>query len=138
MIGVIVISHAHLASGLLEAARHVLGDAPLAEALDIPEQMATETIREALRASLARCDAGDGALILVDMFGGTPCNVAMEFLAPPRIEIVTGVNAPMLIKALNARRQESSAAALAEAVREAGREYIRRAADLLAPAEGEE
>ncbi len=136
MIGVIVLSHAHAASGLLEAARHVLGDAPLAEALDIPEQMATDTIREALRASLKRCDTGDGALILVDMFGGTPCNVAMEFLAPARVEIVTGVNAPMLIKALNARRQEKDIARLADRVREAGRSYIRRAADLLDPVAG--
>ncbi|MDX8401430.1 MAG: PTS system fructose subfamily IIA component [Mariprofundaceae bacterium] len=131
MIGVVVIGHAHAASGLLAAARHVVGEAPLARALDIDESMDIEAIRTALDARLRECDTGDGVLVLADMFGGTPCNVAIERLEPGRIEVVTGANAPMLVKALNARAREHDVGRLAKAVCASGASYIKRAAELL-------
>ena len=130
MIGVVVVTHGQLARELLNAAEAIVGDLPQFCAVSIGWHDDVEDAREEIRAAIQRLQEGGGVLMLTDMFGGTPCNLGMTFLEPARVEVVTGVNLPMLIK-LAGLRQSDDLTAVARELRETGRKAIHVASDLM-------
>ena len=129
MIGVVVVTHGQLATELLNAAETIVGDLPRFAAVSIGWHEDTEDARSEIEQAITRVEQGAGVLILTDMFGGTASNLAMSFLAPGKVEVLTGVNLPMLIKLANLPDQDLLAAA--RDMREHGRHAIWVASDLL-------
>jgi PTS system mannose-specific IIA component len=131
MIGIVVVTHGQLATELVNAAETIVGDLRQFAAVSIGWHEDVQDARDEIQGAIARVRSGGmGVLILTDMFGGTPCNLAMTFLAKDQVEVVTGVNLPMLIKAASLR----DAAALVDVARqlgEHGRSAIWVATDLL-------
>jgi PTS system mannose-specific IIA component len=130
MIGVVVVTHGQLATELLNAAETIVGDLPRFAAVSIGWHDDTEDARAEIDQAIGRVDEGAGVLILTDMFGGTASNVAMSFLSQGKVEVITGVNLPMLIKLANLLEQ-SDLLASAREMREHGRNAIWVASDLL-------
>ena len=130
MIGVVVVTHGQLATELVNATETIVGDLPRFAAVSIGWHEDTTDAREEIAAAVARVDQGQGVLILTDMFGGTPCNLAMTFLAENNVEVITGVNVPMLIK-LAGLHERSELLDAAREMREHGRNAIWVASDLL-------
>src|SRR5687768_3044631 len=128
-IGVVVVTHGQLATELLNAAETIAGDLPRFAAVSIGWHEDTEDARGEIEQAIARVEQGAGVLILTDMFGGTPSNLAMSFLAQGKIEVITGVNLPMLIKLVNLPEQ-SDLLAVARDMRDQGRSAIWVASDL--------
>ncbi len=129
MFGIVVAAHGEVAPALLKAAEAIVGELDGVRAVSLqaggdPERMRLEVL-DAVRA----VDAGEGVLMLVDMFGGTPSNVCLTCGAPARLEVVTGVNLPMLIKATTVR--ESPLDEAARLIAEYGRRHIAEATDML-------
>lgn len=132
MIPVLVLTHGDLADALLRAARMI--DPHLAEsssALPLPWDVDSDEAGKTLKARLRELDTGEGVLVLTDMFGGTATNVALPFLSRDRVEVVTGVNLPMLVKVGSLRDREIPLRELAEQVTRAGQKSIRVAGDFL-------
>ncbi len=127
MIGIVVVTHGALAGELVNAARTIVGDIPRIAAVSIGWTDDVRAAREAIARALADV-GGEDSLILTDMFGGTPTNVSLPFLSP-RVEIVTGVNLPMLIKLTSLR--EGTLAEVARLVRDQGKDAIYVASELL-------
>ena len=130
MIGVVVVTHGQLATELLNAAETIVGDLPRFAAVSIGWHDDTEDARAEIEQAIARVEEGAGVLILTDMFGGTASNLAMSFLSQGKVEVITGVNLPMLIKLANLPEQ-SDLLASARDMREHGRNAIWVASDLL-------
>ncbi len=129
-IGVVVVTHGQLATELLNAAEMIVGDLPQFVAVSIGWHDDVEVAREAIARALERVRGQDGVLILTDMFGGTPANLGVTFLEPDKVEVITGVNLPMLIKL--ARVQKTGGLLeVARDMREHGRNAIWVATDLL-------
>lgn len=130
MIGVVVVTHGQLAAELLNAAETIVGDLPRFAAVSIGWHEDTQDAREEIEQAIGRVQQGEGVLILTDMFGGTPANLAMTFLAEQNVEVITGVNLPMLIKLASLAEQANLLTAARE-MREHGRNAIWVASDLL-------
>jgi PTS system mannose-specific IIA component len=132
MIGVVVVTHGQLASELLNAAETIVGDLPRFTAVSIGWHEDTQDAREEIAQAVDRVQQGSGVLILTDMFGGTPSNLAMTFLAQEanKVEVITGVNLPMLIK-LASVTGDADLLNVAREMREHGRNAIWVASDLL-------
>ena len=130
MIGVVVVTHGQLATELLNAAETIVGDLPRFAAVSIGWHEDTEDARGEIEQAITRVEQGAGVLILTDMVGGTASNLAMSFLSPGKVEVITGVNLPMLIKLANLPEQ-SDLLASARDMREHGRHAIWVASDLL-------
>jgi PTS system mannose-specific IIA component len=130
MIGVVVVTHGQLATELLNAAEMIVGDLPRFAAVSIGWHDDTEDARADIEQAITRVDEGAGVLILTDMFGGTASNLAMSFLSQGKVEVITGVNLPMLIKLANLPAQSDLLVAARE-MREHGRHAIWVASDLL-------
>ena len=122
MIGIVVVSHGKLARELVAATEHVVGPQEFFQAISIEADDDMEARREQIIETAKACDQGKGVIILTDMFGGTPSNLAISVMPKGKIEVLAGVNLPMLIKLAKSRHLP-----VAEAVRhamEAGRKYI--------------
>jgi PTS system mannose-specific IIA component len=130
MIGLIIITHGQLAVELKSAAEHVVGPMEHCIALAIAPDDDVEERRADLENALDEVDTGKGVIIVTDMFGGTPANLAISFFAEKKIEVVGGVNLPMLIKLAEAREASAVAHAAEDAV-EAGKRYIAMASLVL-------
>ena len=130
MIGVVVVTHGQLATELLNAAETIVGDLPRFAAVSIGWHEDTEDARAEIQQAIARVEEGAGVLILTDLFGGTASNLAMSFLSQEKVEVITGVNLPMLIKLANLPEQ-SDLLASARDMREHSRNAIWVATDLL-------
>ena len=130
MIGIVVVTHGQLATELVNAAETIVGELRRFAAVSIGWHEDTDDARAEIQQAVARVDNGSGVLILTDMFGGTPSNLAMTFLVEGRVEVITGVNLPMLIKLANLSEQ-SDLLAVAREMREHGRHAIWVASDLL-------
>ncbi len=130
MIGVVVVTHGQLATELLNAAEAIVGDLPRFAAVSIGWHDDTDDAREEIRQAIARLQGEHGVLLLTDMFGGTPSNIGLSFVETERVEVVTGVNLPMLIK-LASLRSSRDLLAVARELRETGRNAIHVASDLL-------
>ena len=127
MIGIVVVTHGALAGELVNAARAIVGDIPAIAAVSIGWTDDMGSAREAIERALAEVGGAD-VLILTDMFGGTPTNVSLPFLSP-KVEIVTGVNLPMLIKLTTLR--EGDLLEVARVIREQGKGAIYVASEIL-------
>ena len=97
-VGVVIVTHYRIGEEFLQALRLIVPDAPRFHAVSIDPKQSIEAMRRAIAAALEQADAGSGVLILTDMFGGTPSNISLSFLKDHPVEVVTGVNLPMLIK----------------------------------------
>ena len=108
MIGVLVVTHCRLADALLEAAEFILGERPEAMtplSIDLNEN--ADKLRKKIADGIKKLKSDDGVLILTDMFGGTPSNLSYSFLEEGRIEVISGVNLPILIRAASARKNQN-------------------------------
>jgi mannose PTS system EIIA component len=129
-IGVVVVTHGQLATELLNAAETIVGDLPTFAAVSIGWHDDVELARTEIAETIARMNTGQGVIVATDMFGGTPSNLAITLLEEGRVEVVTGVNLPMLIK-LASIREVDDLRELARRIREDGRGAIWVASDLL-------
>ena len=123
MIGLVIVTHGRLAEEFVAATEHVVGPQTNIEAVSIGADDDMEKRREDIFDAAKRVDAGDGVIILTDMFGGTPSNLAISVMERADAEVIAGVNLPMLIKLASIREDFSQADAVA-AAHEAGRKYI--------------
>ncbi|MCB2102878.1 MAG: PTS sugar transporter subunit IIA [Rhodobacterales bacterium] len=130
MIGMVLVTHGRLAEELIAALEHVVGPQSNVVAVCIGPEDDMEQRRADIMDSVARADAGKGVVVLTDMFGGTPSNLAISIMDKGAIEVIAGVNLPMLIKLASVRGTKDLHAAAAEA-QEAGRKYINIASQLL-------
>ncbi len=135
MIGVVLVTHGRLAQEFIGALEHVVGPQENMAAVCIGPDDDMERRRREIVESVAKVDGGRGVVLLTDMFGGTPSNLAISVLDQGRVEVVAGVNLPMLIKLASLRKEESLATVIAESQR-AGRKYINVASQLLADKAG--
>ncbi len=104
MIGLVVATHGNLGTELLASAQMIIGPVRNARAVSITQESSMESIREAIAKAIADVvKDGHGVIIVTDMFGGTPANVSMTFLEPQAVEVLTGVNLPMLLKFFNSQ-----------------------------------
>ena len=99
MVGIVVITHCHLAEELISAAQLVVGEElKNFQAVSVDPKEGSEEILDKIVTAIRKVDGGQGVLILTDMYGGTPSNISLSFLEEKKIEVITGVNLPMLIK----------------------------------------
>lgn len=129
-IGVVVVAHYRLGEEFLQALRLIVPDASGFEAVSVEPKQSVDEMRAAIAEAIDRVDRGEGVLILTDMFGGTPSNIALSFLGERRVEVVTGVNLPMLIK-LATLRKEQPLEELAAFIKGYGQRNISLASELL-------
>lgn len=131
-IGGVIVSHGQVANELVAAAEAVVGDLEHITAVSIGWHDDVEMAKAEIESAIARVSSGAGVLLLTDMFGGTPTNIAAMFLELGKVEIITGVNLPMVIKVAS-NTKEISLAGLAREVESQGKEAICRAGELLEP-----
>jgi PTS system mannose-specific IIA component len=122
MIGLVLVTHAGIAQELVKSAEMIMGTIEGVEAVSINPNDQVDKIRESIEAAIRSVDKGS-VIIMTDMFGGTPSNMSLSFLQDNHIEVVTGVNLPMMIKFL-ADRSKFGVAELAEKLKQCGRESI--------------
>jgi PTS system mannose-specific IIA component len=131
MVGVVVVTHCHLAKELIAAAELVVGEelkqfAPVS----IDPKEGSEEIREKIISAIRKVDEGQGILILTDMYGGTPSNISLSFLEEKKIEVITGVNLPMLLK-LATYQNDRNLESLAVFITDYGQRNINLASEVL-------
>ena len=131
MIGIVLVTHGNLAREFLAALEHVVGPQQCISAVCIGAEDDMAKRRDEILERARACDTGDGVIVLTDMFGGTPSNLAISIMETAHIEVIAGVNLPMLIKLASARRTETLQSAVIQA-QDAGRKYINVASALLA------
>jgi PTS system mannose-specific IIA component len=132
MIGALVVSHGHLAQELVAAAEMIVGEISHIQAVSIGWHDDVNDARKEIEKHIGEVDSGAGVVILTDMFGGTPSNIAFSFHEPGKIEVITGVNLPMIIK-IAGQKEGESLDVLARAVREQGRSSISSGSEFLNP-----
>ena len=130
MIGLVLVTHGQLAEEFRHAVEHVVGPQELFETVSIGAEDDMEQRRRDIVDAVSRADAGNGVIIVTDMFGGTPSNLAISVMDAGRIEVVAGMNLPMLIKLSSVRTGNDMADSLHEA-QNAGRKYINVASQIL-------
>jgi len=133
-IGVVIVTHYGLGAEFLQALRLIIPEAPDFQSVSIDPSQTVDEMRAKIGAGVKAVDAGSGVLILTDMFGGTPSNISLSFLEEHNVEVVTGINLPMLIK-LATLRDERPLDELAPFIKEYGQRNISVASQLL-PEEG--
>ncbi len=131
MIGLVLVTHGHLADELIGALEHVVGPQTQVASVCIGPDDDMERRRADIVNSVQETDSGDGVVVLTDMFGGTPSNLAISIMERANIEVIAGVNLPMLVKLASVRDDLELGEAVAKA-QEAGRKYINVASQLLA------
>jgi mannose PTS system EIIA component len=130
MIGVVLVTHGRLAVEFRAALEHVVGPQGQIEAVTIGPEDDVEQCRKDIIDAVKRVDSGDGVVILTDMFGGTPSNLAISCMSRPKVEVVAGINLPMLVKLAKVRDESPLNDAVA-AAQDAGRKYITIASRVL-------
>jgi PTS system mannose-specific IIA component len=132
VIGIVVVTHGQLANELVSAAEMIVGVIPNISAVSIGWHESPEDAEREVKEALERVDRGQGAILLTDMFGGTPSNLSLTFLEKDKVEVVTGVNLPMLIKLVGLREQaKHDLLEVARLTCAQGKESIYQASDLL-------
>ncbi len=130
MIGLVLVTHGHLATEFVIAMEHVVGAQKAIAAIGIGARDDMEERRKEIAACIAKVDSGDGVIILTDLFGGTPSNLAISLMEKGKVEVIAGVNLPMLIRLDGARKCMNITSAIA-AAKEAGIKYISVASEIL-------
>ncbi|MEZ7978205.1 MAG: hypothetical protein QMC74_00720 [Myxococcota bacterium] len=133
-VGVLIVTHYRLGEEFLQALRLILPEAPVWGTVSVDPTMAVETVRGSIAAGLKAADSGEGVLILTDMFGGTPSNMSLSFHDEHQVEVVTGMNLPMLIK-LATLREPKPLDELAAFIKAYGQRNISVASELVPEAE---
>src|SRR5213080_195103 len=131
MIGLVLVTHGRLADEFRAALEHVMGPQKQIEAITIGAEDDSDLCRSDIIEAVNRVDSGDGVAILTDMFGGTPSNLAISCMSRPKVEVLAGINLPMLVKLAKVREERSLPDAIAMA-QEAGRKYVTIASRVLA------
>jgi PTS system mannose-specific IIA component len=134
MIGLLVITHCQLAKEFLEAAEFIVGAIEAVEHVSIDASKDSKKLLETIEKKMQTLDQGQGVLVLTDMFGGTPSNLALSFLDRDTVEVVTGINLPMVIAVAHSR-EGHSLSEVANMAMTAGRRSISLASELLKPNE---
>lgn len=130
MIGMVIVTHGGLATEFRAALEHIHGPQEKMDVISIGPDDDMETRRDDILAAIKGVDDGDGVILLTDMFGGTPSNLAISVMEDAKVEVIAGVNLPMLIKLASVRGESSLDEAISEA-QEAGRKYISVASKIL-------
>lgn len=130
MVGVVVVTHCQLAGELIAAAELIVGRLKGFKGISIDPRIDPDEIREQIAEAIRKVDKGSGVLILTDMFGGTPSTISFSFLQDNRIEVVTGVNLPMLLK-LSTYDRDMTLGELAEFIKSYGQKNINIASEIL-------
>src|ERR1700761_2402984 len=130
MIGLVLVTHGRLAVEFRSALEHVVGPQAQIESVTIGPDDDVEERRKDIIEAVRRVDSGDGVAILTDMFGGTPSNLAISCMSRPKVEVLAGINLPMLVKLAKVREERSLPDAIAMA-QEAGRKYVTIASRVL-------
>lgn len=136
MIGALIVTHGNLAVELLNAAKQIEADVSAIEAVTLEWNETVEAAREKIGAALKRIGADRDVIIFTDMFGGTPSNISLSFLDKGHVEIVTGVNLPMVVKFAMVKEESKDLATVAHMITEKGSKAIRVASDLLTAVAG--
>ena len=131
MIGLVIVTHGRLAEEFIFAMEHVVGPQSAVAAICIGPDDDMEKRRKDILAACESVNSGDGVILLTDMFGGTPSNLAISVMEPGRIDVVAGINLPMLIKLASVREEKTLDEAVTSA-QDAGRKYITVASRVLA------
>jgi PTS system mannose-specific IIA component len=131
LIGALIVTHGNLATELLNAAQQIEADVAGIEAVALEWSDPVDKAREKIKAALDRMSARQGVIIFTDMFGGTPSNLSIPFLEEGRVEIITGVNLPMIVKFAMVKQESKDVASLAHIISEKGSRAIRVASDFL-------
>ena len=131
MIGMVLVTHGRLAAEFVAALEHVVGPQSQVAAVCIGPEDDMEQRRQDILHSIREVDSGEGAVLLTDMFGGTPSNLAISCMSRPKVEVLAGINLPMLVKLAKVREERSLPDAIAMA-QEAGRKYVTIASRVLA------
>ena len=133
MIGLVLVTHGRLAAEFVTAMEHVVGPQEAIVPICIGPEDDMEVRRNEIAAAITSVESGDGVILLTDLFGGTPSNLAISLMKADQVEVIAGINLPMLIRLASARRTMKIKAAIA-AARDAGRKYISVASDILGEA----
>ena len=133
MIGLVLVTHGRLAAEFVVAMEHVVGPQSAVESICIGPEDDMELRRADIAKAIRSVEGGRGVIVLTDLFGGTPSNLAISLMQPGKVEVIAGINLPMLIRLEGARRTMSVKDAVA-AAREAGRKYISVASEVLGEA----
>ncbi len=131
LIGALIVTHGNLAFELLNAARQIEADVAGIEAVPLEWSDTVDEAREKIAGALEKLGPDRGVIIFTDMFGGTPSNISLSFLEQGRVEIVTGVNLPMIVKFGSVQEDRGDLAEVAHLIRDKGSNSIRVASDLL-------
>jgi PTS system mannose-specific IIA component len=133
VIGVVIVTHGSLASELVRVMETIVGPQEQVRAVPLSPGEDVDVIRARIGEAVQGVDAGQGTLVLTDMFGGTPCNQSLPFLAQGKVEILTGVNVPMLLKIASGRMEgdTQTVAELASMLAEYGKKNIQAASEIL-------
>ena len=132
MIGIIIVTHGRLAAEFLSAVQHVVGPQTHVKTVCIGPNDDMELRRDQITAAIKAVDLGGGVVLVTDMFGGTPCNLALTHLKKGKVEVLAGANLPSLIKLISVRTTLPLEKAVCEAI-ESGRKYMRAGSAELAP-----
>jgi mannose PTS system EIIA component len=131
MIGVLIVTHSALADEFLMATQQIVGAVEGIEPISIDPSDPIEKVEERIKKGIKKVDMGKGVLILTDMFGGTPSNISLSFQKKGKVEIVTGINLPMLIKLSTPLREEKTLDELASFIKLYGQKNIHLASEIL-------
>jgi mannose PTS system EIIA component len=132
MIGIVLVAHGHLAPEFLAALEHVVGPQKQIASISIGPEDDMERRRLDILEAVKRADSGEGVVLLTDMFGGTPSNLAISVMNGSNVEVLAGVNLPMLIKLATVREGHTLEEAVLQA-QDAGRKYVNVASRILSP-----
>lgn len=130
MIGLIIVTHCDLGKEFLSAAEFIVGRVEKADVVSITQTSDSEKVRKTIEKKISELDSGEGVIILTDMFGGTPSNISLSFLNEEMVEVITGVNLPMVL-AIVQNRNGVKLAALAKKAQQAAKQGISLAGNLL-------
>ena len=130
MVGLLLVSHGRIAESFLEVSLEIVGPVKGVQVVSLAEPIDEEKVMEDIQKARKEIDQGDGILILTDMFGGTPANLCFSLLEDPMVEVLTGMNLPMILQILSSRK-DASLAELAGIAMRCGRENIYLAREIL-------
>ena len=136
MIGALIVTHGNLAHELLNAAHQIEADTTGIEAVPLDWSETVDEAREKIRLALERVGKDRDVIIFTDMFGGTPSNISLSFLEKGRVEIITGVNLPMIVKFATVKQEAKDVSTLAHVISEKGSKAIRVASEFLTTVAG--
>jgi len=131
MIGVLVITHGNLGNELVKVAELIKGSLEGTLCVSVDATRGLDDLRKEITSAIRKVDSGSGVLVLTDLFGGTPSNVSLAFLKEGRVEVVTGVNLPMLLKVPDVREKEDDLSKFAAEIRDYGKKNIYLASEVL-------